>query len=57
MIAGNAAQKYGAKLEEQQQVLQSLADILIEIFFSESALLRTLKNCKHVRNCTVNVKM
>jgi hypothetical protein len=46
MIAGNATQKYGAKLEEQQQVLQSLADILIEIFFSESALLRTLKNCK-----------
>jgi alkylation response protein AidB-like acyl-CoA dehydrogenase len=45
MIAGNATQKYGAKLEEEQQVLQALADILIEIFFSESALLRTLKNC------------
>jgi len=54
MIAGNAAQKYGAKLEEQQQVLQSLADILIEIFFSESALLRTLKNCK--RNSIENQK-
>ena len=46
MITGNSTQKYGAKLEQQQQVLQSLADILIEIFFSESALLRTLKNCK-----------
>ena len=45
MIAGNASQKYGAQLEDEQQVLQSLADILIEIFFSESALLRTLKNC------------
>ena len=45
MIAGNTTQKYGAKLEEEQQVLQALADILIEIFFSESALLRTLKNC------------
>ena len=44
MIAGNAAQKYGAKLDEQQQVLLSLADILIEIYFAESALLRTLKN-------------
>ena len=45
MIAGNVTQKYGAKLEDEQQVLQALADILIEIFFSESALLRTLKNC------------
>tara|TARA_B100001057_G_scaffold69606_3_gene63410 strand:- start:1707 stop:3512 length:1806 start_codon:yes stop_codon:yes gene_type:complete len=45
MIAGNVTQKYGAKLEDEQQVLQALADILIKIFFSESALLRTLKNC------------
>jgi alkylation response protein AidB-like acyl-CoA dehydrogenase len=45
MIAGNATQKYGTKLEEEQQVLQSLADVLIEIYFSESAVLRTLKNC------------
>ncbi len=46
MIAGNAAQKYGVKLDEQQQVLLSLADILVEIYFAESALLRTLKNIK-----------
>lgn len=45
MIAGNLTQKYGTKLEDEQQVLQSLADVLIEIFFSESAVLRTLKNC------------
>ena len=45
MIAGNATQKYGTKFEEEQQVLQSLADVLIEIYFSESAVLRTLKNC------------
>ncbi len=44
-IAGNATQKFGTKLEEEQQVLQSLADVLIEIYFSESAVLRTLKNC------------
>ena len=44
MIAGNATQKYGANLEEEQQVLQALADILIEIYFSESAFLRTVKN-------------
>ena len=45
MITGNATQKYGTKLEEEQQVLQALADILIKIYFAESALLRTLKNC------------
>jgi hypothetical protein len=48
MITGNVTQKYGANLEEEQQVLQALADILIEIFFSESALLRTLKNCNRI---------
>jgi alkylation response protein AidB-like acyl-CoA dehydrogenase len=46
MIAGNATQKYGTKLEEEQQLLQALADVLIELYFSESAVLRTLKNCK-----------
>jgi alkylation response protein AidB-like acyl-CoA dehydrogenase len=44
MIAGNAAQKFGAKLEENQQVLLALSDILIETYFAESGLLRTLKN-------------
>ena len=44
MVMGNATQKYGSKLEEEQQVLLSLADVLIEIYFSESALLRTQKN-------------
>ena len=46
MLTGNAVQKYGTKLEDHQQVLLSLSDILIEIYFSESALLRTLKNCE-----------
>ena len=45
VIAGNTTQKYGTKLEEEQQVLQALADVLIEIYFCESAILRTLKNC------------
>lgn len=44
MVMGNATQKYGTQLEEEQQVLLSLADVLIEIYFSESALLRTQKN-------------
>ncbi|MDA9669396.1 acyl-CoA dehydrogenase family protein [Flavobacteriaceae bacterium] len=44
MIAGNATQKYGSNLEKEQQVLQALADILIEIYFCESSILRTIKN-------------
>ena len=44
VLIGNAVQKYGKKLEEQQQILLALSDILIEIYFAESALLRTIKN-------------
>jgi len=45
VLTGNAAQKYGAKLDEHQQILLALSDIFIEIYFTESAILRTLKNC------------
>ncbi len=44
LLLGNAVQKYGDKLDQQQQVLLALSDILIEIYFAESSLLRTLKN-------------
>ena len=44
MLVGNAVQKYGPNLEKHQQILLALSDILIEIYFAESALLRTLKN-------------
>ncbi len=44
VLIGNAVQKYGKKLEEQQQILLALSDIIIEIYFAESALLRTIKN-------------
>lgn len=46
MVAGSAAQKYGAELEEHQQLLIAAADILIEIYMAESAILRTEKNVK-----------
>lgn len=46
MVAGSAVQKYGADLEEQQNLLMAAADMLIEIFMIESALLRTEKNIK-----------
>jgi alkylation response protein AidB-like acyl-CoA dehydrogenase len=45
VLTGNAAQKYGDKLDQHQQLLLALADILIEIYFTESGILRTLKNC------------
>ena len=44
ILLGNVVQKFGNELEKQQQILLSLSDILIEIYFAESALYRTLKN-------------
>lgn len=46
MVAGSAVQKYGTELEEHQQTLLAAADILIEIYMAESAILRTEKNVK-----------
>ncbi len=46
MVGGAAAQKFGTKLEEQQQVLIAASDILIEVYLAESAILRTRKNIK-----------
>ncbi|MCB9425468.1 MAG: acyl-CoA dehydrogenase family protein [Flavobacteriales bacterium] len=43
MIAGSAVQKYGVELDKEQQLLLSVADILIETYIAESALLRTEK--------------
>ncbi|ADH63684.1 acyl-CoA dehydrogenase domain protein [Allomeiothermus silvanus DSM 9946] len=41
MIAGLAAMKWGTKVEEEQEVLAVAADILIDIYAAESALLRS----------------
>jgi alkylation response protein AidB-like acyl-CoA dehydrogenase len=40
MVAGTAMQRYGTKLESEQEVLSYLADILIDAYASESAVLR-----------------
>ena len=46
MLSGAGLKKYGMDLENHQEVLLSISDILIEIYMSESAILRTEKNCK-----------
>lgn len=43
MVAGKAAQTFGPKLDEEQEILMNIADMLIEIYASESALLRVEK--------------
>lgn len=46
MVAGSAVQQFGPQLEEHQQLLLASADILIEVYMAESALLRAEKNAK-----------
>jgi alkylation response protein AidB-like acyl-CoA dehydrogenase len=40
LVAGTAMQRYGTKIEGEQEVLSYLADILIDTYASESAVLR-----------------
>jgi hypothetical protein len=43
LAAGAAMQKYRDRLADQQEIVAALADVVIEIFAIESALLRTQK--------------
>ncbi len=60
MIAGKAAQKFGAALNEEQEILLNIADIITEIYAAESAILRTeklisvrgIEACKSYENMT-----
>jgi alkylation response protein AidB-like acyl-CoA dehydrogenase len=44
LILGTAMQTYGEKLADEQEVLLAAADITIEVFGSESALLRAVQS-------------
>lgn len=43
MVAGKAAQQFGAKMNDEQEILMNIADMAIEIYAAESALLRAEK--------------
>lgn len=57
MIAGTAGQKFGEKIQSEQEILMILADMLIEVFVAESSLLRTVKliSKKGETNLTVQI--
>lgn len=42
-VGGTAVQRFGTKIDEEQEVLSQLANLIIAIYAGESALLRTAK--------------
>ena len=57
LAAGLAAQRYGTKLESEQEVLVNIADIVNNIFAMESAVLRTEKAIQKVGAEKANQKL
>ena len=43
LTIGFALERYGAKLEEQQEIIMNISDIIMEVFAMESSLLRSRK--------------
>ena len=57
MINGHAVEKFGKDLDKHQQTIMALADILIEIYMVESAILRTEKNAIRFGQKELNIQM
>ncbi len=57
MVAGAGVQKFGPKLEEQQQLILAVSDMLIELYIAESTLLRTEKMAKKEGEENVNTQI
>ncbi|MGB5947145.1 acyl-CoA dehydrogenase family protein [Paenisporosarcina sp.] len=57
LAAGLAAQRYGTKLESEQEVLVNIADIVNNLFAMESAVLRTEKAIQKVGAEKANQKL
>ncbi len=59
MVAGNAAQKFGPKLNDEQEILMNIADMIIEVYTAESTLLRVEKlvYLRGEEACDLQIKM
>lgn len=51
-LSGAAYQKFGEKLAEQQEVLAAMSDLIIELYLSESAVLRARKAKSRNASCS-----
>lgn len=47
MVAGKAVETFGMELEDQQEILMSAADMIIETYVAESAVLRAIKKANN----------
>jgi hypothetical protein len=56
MVSGAAVQKLMMRIEEEQEIMMFLADILIEIYVTESTLLRTMKLASQKGESAVNLE-
>ena len=51
-LSGAAYQKFGEKLADQQEVLAAMSDLIIELYLSESAVLRARKAKSRNASCS-----
>jgi alkylation response protein AidB-like acyl-CoA dehydrogenase len=59
MVAGAAVQKFMMSLDSEQEILMNIADMVIEVYAAESALLRTEKliGMKGEKECQVQINI